>query len=286
MRKHSDKTILVTGATGHQGGAAVRHLRERGFPVRALTRDPDKPAARRLIGPEIEIVRANLDDTDSLVRAMDGVWGIYSVQDSRQGFDSEVRQGIEVARAANRSGIERFVYSSVASADRNTGIPHFDSKFRIEEHIRVTGLRYSIFRPVFFMENLLGARSMVERGSLTMPLDPDTRLQMIAVSDIGAFVAMAFEHPGHWENRITELAGDEMSMLELADTLSRAEGRPVAYSQIAWEEFEKQMGKEMTAMFQWFQRVGYDVDIEAIRRERPELMNLTQWLNVNWPRNA
>src|SRR6185503_12374994 len=96
-----------------------------------------------------------------------------------------------------RSRISHFVFSSVGSADRRTGIPHFDSKFRIEEHLRGTGLRYTILRPVFFMENWLGMRDTIESGTLALPLSPETRLQMIAVDDIGIFVTMALEHPGH-----------------------------------------------------------------------------------------
>ena len=284
MKEQKHKTILVTGATGHQGSAVLRNLHGRGFPVRAFTRDPDKPAARRLVGPGTEIVRGDLSDKESVVRALEGVWGAFSVQDSRQGYDCEVEQGVSFAEAANRSEIKHFVYSSVASADQKTGIPHFDSKFRIEEHIRITGLRYSIFRPVFFMENLLGFRSVIEQGSLVMPLDPETRLQMIAVGDIGAFVVMAFEHPGRFDKRVMELAGDELSMTKIAEALGRVAGRQVTYSRIEWDEFEKQMGRDMTTMFRWFQTVGYHVDIDAVRRERPELMNFTQWLNMNWGR--
>src|SRR5260370_39303054 len=152
--KKATKIVLVTGATGHQGGAALRHLRERGFSVRALTSDPDKPQARALTGSGVEVVRGNMEDEGSLTRALDGVYGVHSVQNSREtGVQGEIRQGINVANAAKRSGITHFVYSSVASADQRTGIPHFDSKFRIEQHIRDTGMHFTVVRPVFFMEN-------------------------------------------------------------------------------------------------------------------------------------
>lgn len=286
MAKNTAKTIMVTGATGHQGGASLRHLRERGFAVRALTRDPNSPEARSLAGVRTEIVRGDLNDITSVSRALDGVNGVYSVQDSKQGFDAEVRQGRSLADIANRLRVSHFVYSSVASADRNTGIPHFESKAGIEKHIRNTGLRFTILRPVFFMENLLAMKSAVEQGKFSMPLDPKTRLSMVAVDDIGAFVAMAFEHPGHWENRTMELAGDALSMEEIAAAFSRVSGIAVEYSQTPWKDFEERAGKEITDMFRWFEREGYHVDISGVRQERPQLMSLDRWLDVYWTRNA
>ncbi len=282
LAKNNDKLILITGATGHQGGAAFHHLRERGFPVRALTRDPDKPNARAFIGHGVEVVRGDLDDPASLTRALDGVYGVYSVQNSRAGAEAEIRQGINLADAAKRSRISHFVYSSVASADQNTGIPHFDSKFRIEEHIRGTGLPYTILRPVFFMENWLSMKERIEGGTLAQPLNPDTRLQMISVDDIGWFVANAFEHSGKWRGRAADIAGDEMSMEQLAQAFGRAADRDVQYVQVPWNDFERQAGPEMTAMFRWFEDVGYHVDISALRQEHPGLTTFERWLNSKW----
>jgi uncharacterized protein YbjT (DUF2867 family) len=282
MAKKSQRLILVTGATGKQGGAVFHHLRERGFPLRILTRDPEKPEARALIGRGVDVIQGNLDDTASLTRALDGVYGVFSVQDWTAGAEAEVRQGINLAEAANRSGVSHMVYSSVAGADQNTGIPHFDSKFRVEEHIRSTGIRYTIFRPVFFMENWFGSKEQIEEGTLAQPLNPETRLQMIAVDDIGAFVAMAFEHPGHWERRAMDIAGDELSMTEIAQAFSRSLGREVRYRQVPWDAFEERAGHEITVMYRWFQNVGYHVDITAVRQEFANLTNFDRWLNNKW----
>ena len=282
MAKHHNETILVTGATGHQGGAALRHLKQSGFSVRAFTRDPAKPEARHLAAPGTEVFHGDLNDERSLRRALDGVQGVFSVQDSTQGFEGEVQQGRMVADLANRAEIDHLVYNSVASADRHTGVPHFDSKFEIENHIRGIGLRYTIFRPVFFMENLLGMKDSIQNGTLSMPLDPNTRLQMIAVDDIGAFAAMAFARPEHWANRVMELAGDELSMNEIAGTLSRLTGREVKYVPVPWNRFEHHAGKEMTTMFRWFEREGYHVDISAVRGERQQLLSFERWFRLTW----
>ena len=261
----------------------MRHLRERGFPVRALTRDPDQPKARSLMAPGVEIVRGDMDNPQSLTRAMDGVYGVHSVQNSHEaGVEGEIREGLNMAEAARRSGVSHFVYSSVGSADQRTGIPHFDSKFRIEEHIRGTGLHYTIVRPVYFMENWMGMRDSINGGTFSLPLNPDTRLQMIAVNDIGAVVAMALEHPGKWQGRAFDLAGDELSMTELAEVFSRASGHEVRYTQVPWDEFEKQAGKEMTMMYRWFQDTGYHVDISAVRQEYPALTTFGQWIHAKW----
>jgi uncharacterized protein YbjT (DUF2867 family) len=280
--KKGNRLILVTGATGHQGGAVLRRLREKGFPVRALTRDPDQTQARGLTGHGVEVVRGDLEDAGSTTRLLDGVDGVYSVQNSRAGAESEIRQGINLADAAKRSGIAHFVYSSVASADQRTGIPHFDSKFRIEEHIRGTGMRFTVVRPAFFMENWLGMRQTIENGMLSLPLAPTTRLQMIAVEDIGGVVAMAFERPGKWQNRVFELAGDELSMAELAQVFTRASGHEVRYVQVPWDEYAEQVGEELTLMYRWFEETGYHVEISAVRQEYHSLMSFEQWINSYW----
>jgi len=275
--RHSDKLILVTGATGKQGGAALRHLRARGFPVRVLTRDPEKAEVRGLGGEGVEVVRGDLTDPDSVRHAMDGVWGAYSVQASHTGH--EVQEGKLMADMALRYDLSHFVYSSVGSADRNTGIPHFETKYEIENHIRQLGIRYTIIRPVFFMENWLWMKDSLHNGVLAQPLSPERKLQMIAVDDIGAFVALAFEHPDHWRNRAFDLAGDEKSMNDLTAEFGRKLGREVRYVQVPWDEFEKQAGHEYALMYRWFEDHGYTADIAAARSEYGHLHTFEHWLN-------
>lgn len=281
MAANKDRTIVVTGATGKQGGAAVRHLRQRGFRLRALIRDPEKPEARELENNHVDVFRGDFDDPESMERVLDGADGAYSVQSWQGGAEAEIRQGIAFAEAANRQEIGHFVYSSVAAADQNTGIPHFESKAKIEERVRETGMPYTILRPVFFMENWLTMRDGIEQGNIMLPLSPETRLQMIAVDDIGAFVALAFEHPGHWHNCTFELAGDELSMTEVAQAFSHASGHEVRYQQVPWDQFEQQAGHEMAVMFRWFEEKGYDIDLATVRQHYPELTTFNRWLNKN-----
>ena len=281
------RLILVSGATGQQGGSVARNLLERGFGVRALTRDPDKPEAKELAGLGAEVVSGNLEDASSIERVLDGVHGVFSVQQFFEaGYEGEVRQGVRLADAAKSAGVEHYVYSSVGSAHRQTGIPHFESKWEVEEHVRGSGVSYTVLRPVFFMQNWEYMREPILGGTLPQPLDPDKPFQMLAVEDIGVFAAMAFENPGEWIGREVDLAGDEMAMLEIADTFSRVIGRQVDYVQVPWEGFEEQMGEEATVMYRWFNDYGYEADIAALEKEHPGLLSLEQYLRGHDWENA
>lgn len=151
------KTIVISGATGQQGGATARALAGKGFPLRALTRDPNSDKAKALVAATgAELVKADLDDEASIKAALQGAWGAYAVQNTwTAGVEGEEAQGHRFAKAAFDAGVQHYVYASVGSADRKTGIPHFDNKSRVEDTVRSLGFpSYSIFRPVFFMENL------------------------------------------------------------------------------------------------------------------------------------
>lgn len=279
--KADDHLVLVVGATGTQGGAVARHLLSRGVRVRALTRDPDQDAARTLGEEGAEIVRGDLEDRDSLAPALEGAWGAFGVQTFHEhGLEAEVEQGRRLIDAARDVGVKHFVQASVSGADEDTGIPHFETKTRVEEALRDSGLRHTILRPVFFMENWLGWDDWRE-GGITLPLSPETTLQQIAATDIGAFAAMAFHDPDAWAGRSVGLAGDERSMEEIAAALGRGAGRPVSYTQIPWDAFEEAMGEEMTVMFRWFEETGYSVDIEARRAEHPALLDFDGWVGRN-----
>ena len=277
---NAERTILVTGGTGQQGGAALRHLLDRGFPVRALTRDAGSSRATAVADRGAEPVQGDLEDRSSVERAVAGVWGVYSVQDFKQaGPEGELRQGKLLADVAKAAGVQHFVYSSVGGAERDSGIPHFESKWRIEQHVREVGLHHTILRPVFFMNNwfnLVG--DAIRGGQLPQPLSPHTRLQQIAVDDIGAFAALAFSDPDRWNGRAIELAGDDPTMIRTAEALGESVGREVEYVQVPWEQMAQQMPEEMVKMYRWFEEAGYEADIPALRREYPDLKTLEQYL--------
>jgi uncharacterized protein YbjT (DUF2867 family) len=275
------KLILVTGATGQQGGAVARNLlKQPGFTVRALTRDSAKPAARTLAQAGAELFRGDLDDSASLKRALEGTWGVFSVQSFVEtGYDGEIRQGKAVTDAAKAAGVQHLVYTSVVSADQKTGLPHFESKWQIEQHIARSGLSHTILRPAFFMQNWYNyMREPILNGTLPLPLNQQTRLQQISVEDIGAIAAMAFQNPTKWSGRTIELAGEELTMQRVVETLSRVVGRNVRYVEVPWDQFRQSAGEELTRMYRWFNDVGYHVDIASLRKEYPKLANLEQVL--------
>ena len=277
--QNAERLIVVTGATGKQGGAVARSLLNRGFRIRALTRNPQKPEAQALADRGAEVVQGDMEDRSAMERALEGAYGVFSVQNYWEtGYDGEVQQGKTVADAAKAAGVEHFVYSSVGSAHRQTGLSHFESKWEVENHVRELDLRYTILRPVFFMQNWERMRGMVLGGTLAQPLDPDKPFQQVAVEDIGAFTAIAFENPERWIGREVDLAGDESTMPEIAETFGRVIGREVSYYQVPWDQFEEQMGTEATVNMRWINDVGYEADIAALRQEYPELTSFERYL--------
>jgi uncharacterized protein YbjT (DUF2867 family) len=279
--KNIQGTIVVTGATGKQGGAVARHLLSDGWQVRALTRDPLKPGAQALAKLGAEVVTGDFDQRNSIDRALAGAYGVFSVQNFWEaGGAGEIQQGKTLADTARAAGVKHFVYSSVGGAERNTGILHFDSKWEIEQHVRALGLPATILRPVFFMDNFNSPnfRPAILQGTLTLALRPARTLQMIAVDDIGGFAALAFEKPGEYIGRTFELAGDELTMPQVAEAFSRVLGRTVRFVQQPIEQV-RSFSKEYAVMFEWFNREGYKADIVALRALYPGLHNFQAWLD-------
>lgn len=277
----SDKTILVFGATGQQGGAVARHLLKHGWNVRAVTRNPEGEAAQALRDAGAEVVQANLDDPTTLANAMEGVYGVFSVQNTwTDGVEGEIRQGKAVADAAKAAGVQHFLYTSVGGAERNTGIPHFESKWEVEQYVRALELPATVIRPVFFLENIHFMAQPAEGGEgkvLPMGLHPERPLQMIAVDDIGAFAASVFNNPDEYIGRELELAGDELTIPELAQKYAAITGEPLHFVPLTIDQV-KAYNEDMGIMFEWFNSDGYVAKIDELRKIHPELKDAESWL--------
>lgn len=261
------KRILITGGSGRQGGAVARCLLEKGQPVRVMTRSPDRAEAFRRLGAEV--ARGDFEDQHSIDRAVTGCDGVFLVGTSTEkGSGGEVRHGEAMVAACWKAGVSHVVYSSIASADRHTGIPHFESKRRIEGFLDEAGQPRTILRPVFFMENLEAPRmlSAIRGGSFATPLLPDRRVQMVSVSDIGEFASEAFLRPVEFIGKTIELAGDELTMAEAAAMISRVLGIPVRYMVIPDGEAERAVGPDLAPLFRWLNREGHRVDIDGLRQ--------------------
>jgi uncharacterized protein YbjT (DUF2867 family) len=276
-----ERPVLVTGATGRQGGAVARQLIRRGWKVRALTRNPDGRPARVLSKLGAEVVNGYFDDAASISRALEGVCGTFAVHTFRgnEGAAGEERQGKAFAAAVARAGVSHLVYSSVGGADRRTGIPHFESKWRIEEHVRALGIPATVLRPVFFMENLefpFPARAVLF-GAIASELGQDKPLQLIASEDIGVFAAMAFERRGEMIGRALEIAGDSLTVPQMTEIWHRETGKGFRYLPLPkWAV--RRLPEEMSSMLEWFGREGYRADIPALRGLHPELMTFAEWV--------
>jgi uncharacterized protein YbjT (DUF2867 family) len=265
MRKGED-AILVTGATGQQGGATARELLAEGHAVHAMTRHPEGEAAKALAAAGATIVKGDLDDEASLRAALAGKWGAFAVQNTWEaGVEGEEEQGKRFARTAHAAGVKHYVYASVGSADRDTGIPHFDNKDRVEEVVRGLGFpSWVILRPVFFMENLASPwfKPAIDDGTLALGMGGDTPLQMVAVEDIGKYGRLAFDDHAALNGQAIDFAGDSLTPKEIAALLSEATGRAIEHYAVPLDEVRKS-SEEFAIMLDWFERVGYDADIEG-----------------------
>jgi uncharacterized protein YbjT (DUF2867 family) len=280
--------VLVIGATGQQGGATARQLLERDHTVRALVRDSASPAARVLRQAGADLVVGDLDDPASLRNAMEGAHGAFLVltmmvgpRISPEGVAAEERRGKAVAGLARESGIEHLVYSSLNGASARSGIPYYESKARIEEHIDALGLPATILRPVSFMDNFATYnRPVLDDGELVVGLAvrPDLPMQLISVRDIGAFAAIAFDRPDQYLGRTVEIAGDVLTPPQIAETFGRVCGLPARFRQTPIEQVHA-FDAQLAQMFTFFNEHPSELaDLPALRAEHPGLMRLETWL--------
>ena len=279
------KPILVIGATGQQGGAVARALLAKGQKVRVMTRHLEKAASLAQAGAEI--VQGDLTSQVNLQMALRGVHGVFAMSTPFEaGMEAEVRQGIMLADAAKQAGIAHYVYTSVGSAHRKTGIPHFDSKWTVEQHIRQIGLPVTILRPVWFMENFTTFAKPSAEGALMLPMKPARKLAMVALKDIGEFGAAAFLRPNDFLGQAIDLAGDELTMPETAALLTKAMGRPIRFEEFQMDQAEAAMGHDLATMFRWFNEVGYAINIPGLKQQFGiPLTTFAEWMKtVDWAR--
>lgn len=262
--------VLVTGATGTQGGAVARVLLERGHPVRALTRNPDQDSAKLLAKLGAELVAADFDDPASLRRAAAGTSAVFAMGTPFEaGPQAETRQGIALIDAAHQAGTGHIVYTSVASALDGTGVPHFESKAAVERHLATTGAAATVIAPVAFLENLLApwvAPGLAE-GRYGFALPGDVPLQQVAIADVAAFAALVLEQPARFAGQRVELASVEHTGEQVASALSRRLGHAVRYVEAPSDP----ANEDLHAMMEFFRTGGYSVDIPALHGAYPEI---------------
>ena len=271
--------VGVLGANGQQGSAVVRALVAAGVPVRALVRRPAAAAALAEL-PGVRVARADTDDPASLHEVFSGVSALFAVTVfAARGPAGEVAQGRAVVDAAAAARVPHLVYSSVGGAERRSGVPHFESKWAIEEHLRASGVPSVVVRPVFFMENFLQSMAPVREGDdlvLRAPLRPHTPLQLISALDVGAVAAALLVRPELVGAGAVEVAGDELSAEQVAEHLGRRHGltgrfEPTPVEAVADEDFR--------AMFDWLAHPpAYRADLALTRRLHPGIHDFPAFL--------
>ena len=282
------RTILVIGATGNQGGGLVGHLlASKDWHVRGLTRSPQSEKAQALAARGVEVVAGDMDDIPSIDAAMDGAYGVFSVQSQAAEDDAQLekRQGIAVADAAKRAGVSHLVYTASCGAkEPNRGVSYWDAKREIVAHIQQLGVPYTILRPVSFMENYVVNRSPIDSGLIRGMLTPDKTLQVISGHDIGAFAAAALNNPDKYQGEEIDIAAETLTMTDIAAVLGRVVGHEVKYEQIPEEEWPRVSAPSGLAMNAWYQQHGYDEDIPTLKTKWGiPTLTFEQWLRtIGW----
>jgi len=288
MTSPHQQTVAVIGATGQQGRSVVDALLELEVAVRALVRNTDSPAARDLLAAGADVVKADQEDSESLEQALTNVSSLFYMTtfEGADGTEGETRRGRAVATAAARASVPHVVYSSVGGADRSTGIPHFESKYRVETYLGSI-VPSTILRPVFFMENL--TPQLVPDGDgeivIRMPMPGDIPMQMISVRDIGRAAARLLVEPEAIEGNAIEVAVDELTLDEVARQVGEVLGVPARFETIPLEYLGDD--EDLKAMFSWFAAgSAYKADLSASRALIHGSSDLREWLGAYRPSAA
>lgn len=279
------KTIAVSGATGRQGGAVIRHLlNSGGFRVRAISRNKNSPVAERLVSRVAEVVEADFDNPSSLEKALAGADGVFSVQNYWEkgiGFDGEIRQGKNLANAAKTAGVKHFVQSTMATGAMgfSSEMKHFRSKAVLEDHIDSIGLPRTFLGTVTFMDNVLFPDL---GGAWTFPflsgiLGPSTPYHLLAVDDIGGITAAVFAEPERFMGRKINLAGDTSSVPELKIAYREATGKnPKRLKFPVW--LCRMINKEFVCQLEWQRAGGWTFGTGEARSVYPGMTSFKDFL--------
>lgn len=276
-----DEKVLVFGATGQQGGSVVDALLKDGVLIRAFVRNPEKGEELLKKDGYVELAIGDLRDRESIRRALVGIDSVFCALPSsaqpQYGIsdEDEVAIGQVMIDEAANAGVKRFVFSSVAGVGASTGLAHLDTKWRIETHLRDSGLDYAIIRPNGFMENLEWPVFGLRDGTFRYFVKPDLPVQLIAVEDIGKIVALAFRDWPNFSRTALEIAGDESTGNELGELFSARSGQAIRYEQFSGDD---PFFGPIVAFFNL--HGGGSADIAALKKRLPELKSVAQWLET------
>ena len=276
----------MTGGTGNQGGAVARNLVQQGFTVKVLTRNIESPKSQNLKNLNIELINGDLNNTDTFREHLKDIYGIFSVQSFENGVDKEMNQGIALADLGKEINIKHFLYSSVFAANLNTGVPHMDSKFKIENHIRQIGLPFTILRPTSLYENFLipQVKKGILKGKLVQPINRNTVQQYIASEDIGKAAAKIFQNNDNYLGKTIPLATEQLSTQEVAEIFSKALNKKIVYKKLPALITRLFLGNGLFKMFKWMnEKSVFSIeDVALTWKEFPNPLSLQRWIEMNF----
>jgi len=281
-----DKTIFVTGATGNQGGAVVYNLLKNGFRVKALVRNTSSEAARLLAQPNVEVIQGDLNNPGSYQHHLSEVDGVFCNLTYKDGVDKELNQGFHLVNSSRDSRVKHFLYSSVIGCDANTGIPHWETKFKIENQLKESGLDYTIIRPSSLYENLLipEVNKRILKGKLVLPINGNKEQQFISAGDIGKISTAIFSDPVKYAGKTMTVAAEQMDGIQMAAILSKALGKPISYQKLPMFIARLVMGRGLAKMFRWINENDalFVKDIAVVRNEFPGMLSLEDWVKTRF----
>ena len=249
-----DDLVVVTGATGRQGGAVVRHLLSDGWRVRGVTRSPGSDRARDLARRGVEVVTAVM-----------GFCTLYTPYAPAQGRN--------LATAAADAGVSHLVYGSAGPGTPGTGVAAWDIKLEVAAYARSRGLPLTVLRPMAFME-LMTDKDLYPAVAAwhLMPrlVGEDRPLPWLSAEDLGAIVARAFADPTTYVGTDIGLAADVRSLSQCRDAWRRVTGRsPRRVPMPVWL-FERFVGPDLTRMWRWLATHDVEADVTRTRSICPD----------------
>ena len=280
------KTVFVTGATGKQGGAFIRNLLPMGCRIKALTRNPGSDPSQKLKKQGVEIINGDLNEPLSYKDQLSDVDAIFCVLTYENGIKKEINQGINLADLAKKFNVKHFIYSSVIGADLHTGIPHWESKFKIEQHIQGIGLRYTLLHPNSFYENFLipQVKSRLLKGKFVSPVDRNKVQQFISTEDVGRFGVKVFADPETYSGKTITLAAEQMDQQQVANCFSEVMGKEISYQKLPGLITRLVMGRDLYKMFNWVNKndAVFVKDLDGFKKEFPDMIDLKSWIKTNF----
>ncbi|TVR13422.1 MAG: NmrA/HSCARG family protein [Balneolaceae bacterium] len=281
MQEIMEKTVLVFGVTGRQGGAAAVYLQKAGWKVRGVSRNPEKDKAKKMVAAGIEMVKGNLDDPETVKDAFSGVHGVFSVQNPWiTGLKKEVEHGRRIVDLASDAGVKHLVYASAGTGDKSTGVPHFNTKAEIEESVKASGIPFTILRSASFMELMRDKDflpPLVMWNVMPKIIGDEFPVIWISAHDVGAVTASVFNNPGEFAGKELQLAADKQSVKECREIYTSLYGNPPKRIPApAW--LFKLMQKDLYKMFLWMlQYKEPESIIEDTRKIYPEALTVEKW---------